>query len=125
MGRRDKREQVFKKYHGRCAYTGTVLQEDWQMDHLVPKSRGGTHHIDNLVPCQKIVNHYKRSLSVDEFRIWYLGGLHNRLKKLPKNPKTQQSIKRKKYLFELAELFGITPEKPFCGTFYFEKEREV
>jgi 5-methylcytosine-specific restriction endonuclease McrA len=32
-----KREQVYKKYGGRCAYTGTPLKDDWQVDHIIPK----------------------------------------------------------------------------------------
>ena len=79
-----------------------------------------SHNIDNMLPSQKIVNHYKGSLCLETFRTWYLAGLHERLKKLPKNPKTEKSIKRKKYLLEVAQLFGITEHKPFSGTFYFE-----
>jgi len=47
-------------------------------------------------------------------------GLHERLKKLPKNPKAEKSIKRKKYLLKVAEFFDIKPDKPFNGKFYFE-----
>jgi 5-methylcytosine-specific restriction endonuclease McrA len=117
-----KREQIYKKYGGRCAYTGTPLKDDWQVDHIIPKRRGGTDDINNLVPAQRIVNHYKRALSLEKFRVLWLGGLHNRLKKLPKNPKVAKSIRRKEYLLEVADLFGITPDKPFSGVFYFERE---
>ena len=27
----------------------------------------------------------------------------------------------KAYLTEVADIFGITPDKPFCGTFYYER----
>mgnify|MGYP000276355268 CR=1 FL=1 len=130
------REKVYQKYDGKCAYTGTDLKDDWQVDHITPVVRMNMvapedrhkmgwpeHHndINNLMPVQRIVNHYKRCLDLSQFRKWYLGGLHERLKKLPKNPKAEQSIRRKAYLLEIAELFGIEPDKPFKGKFYFEE----
>jgi hypothetical protein len=129
-----RREIIKQKYGGRCAYTGTVLKDDWQVDHIKPMRMyefgqhpydGNPNHIDNLVPCQRIVNHYKRALPIELFRTWFLGGLHERLKKLPKNPKVKKSIKRKAYLLEVAGLFGITEDTPFCGEFYFEKNEYV
>lgn len=122
------REIVKNKFGGRCAYSGTILQKDWQIDHIKPIIRIGTksaifvdsHIIENMVPTQKIINHYKGSLSLKEFREWYLGGLSERLNTLPKNPKVKKSIRRKQYLFEVASLFGITEDIPFSGKFYFE-----
>lgn len=122
------RQQVYEKFNGLCAYTGTQLKDDWQVDHVDPKlmytlGRFGENpdDISNLYPAQKIVNHYKKHFTLEQFRSWYLGNLHERLKKLPKNPRTEKGQKRKAYLLEVAELFGITPEKPFEGKFYFEK----
>lgn len=123
-----KRERVKAKYGGLCAYSGTPLKDDWQIDHMIPKATylqpymDIPHHndISNLMPVQKIINHYKGYLSLDEFRSWFLGELHERLKTLPKNPKAERSIKRKAYLLEVAELFGITEDKPFSMKFYFE-----
>jgi len=127
------REQVRNKFGGKCAYTGTPLEQDWQVDHIKPRImyeigsypyEGDPNDISNLVPCQRIINHYKRALPLDTFRTWFLGGLHERLKKLPKNPKTEKSHKKKAYLLEVARLFDITPEKPFNGIFYFESAAE-
>lgn len=122
------REIIRFKFGGKCAYTGTDLKEDWQVDHIQPIIRFGSnplfeerHRMDNMVPAQKIVNHYKGSLDLETFRTWYLGGLNERLRKLPKNPKTEKSIKRKAYLLEVAQLFGIEIDKPFSGAFYFER----
>lgn len=121
-----KREQIYNKFNGLCAYSGTPLKDDWQVDHMCPKiyfeitGLEGMDDISNLMPVQRIINHYKRSLTLEEFRSWYLGGLHDRLKKLPKNPRTEKSIKRKAYLLKVAELFDIKPDKPFNGKFYFE-----
>lgn len=93
-----------------------------RLTHLVSKGAvfENEHHIDNMFPCQKIVNHYKGSLNLETFRTWFLGGLHERLKKLPKNPNTEKSRKKKAYLLEVASLFGISEDVPFSGKFYFE-----
>lgn len=123
------REIIKQKFGGKCAYTGTELKDDWQVDHVKPLVRNlytndaifeENHNFDNMFPVQKIVNHYKGSLDLETFRTWYLAGLHERLKKLPKNPKSERGIKRKSYLLEVAHLFKIKKDKPFSGTFYFE-----
>lgn len=114
------RDIIKNKYGGKCAYSGTDLLDDWQVDHIIPKRLGGTDDTDNLMPVQRIINHYKRALSLDDFRNLWLGGLHKRLKKLPKNPRTENGQKRKDYLLTVANLFGITETKPFNGKFYFE-----
>ena len=123
------REKIKQKFDGLCAYSGTPLKDDWQVDHVKPLVRNwfdGTtmfpeaHCDENLVPCQKIINHYKGSLDLETFRTWYLAGLHERLKKLPKNPKVEKSQKKKAYLFEVASLFGISEDTPYSGKFYFE-----
>jgi len=120
------REEIYNKFGGLCAYSGTPLEPDWQVDHVVPIAmlnylRLDTNDINNMIPCQKIINHYKRKLSLTNFRVHWLGGLHVRLAKLPKNPKAARSIKRKAYLLKVSSYFGITPDTPFSGVFYFEK----
>lgn len=132
---KDLRERVRRKYGGRCAYSGTVLKADWQVDHYLPlryyriafpsvqdklQEHPNPNDIENLMPTQRIINHYKRALTPEKFKDWFLGGLHKRLRKLPKNPKVQKSIRHKQYLLEVAELFSITEDKPFSGVFYFE-----
>lgn len=77
------------------------------------------HCIENMIPAISIINHYKGGLTVEEFRR-YISDLHVRLAKLPKNTSVIKTESRIKYLFEVAGLFGITPEKPFTGKFYFE-----
>jgi len=123
------REQIKNKFGGKCAYTGTDLKEDWQVEHIIPLVRNwwtntamfpNAHKIDNMVPVQKIVNHYKGSLDLETFRNWFLGKLHERLKKVPKNPKVEKSKKKKEYILEVARLFDISEDKPFSGRFYFE-----
>lgn len=114
------RDSVFNKYNGLCAYSGTPLESDWQVDHVVPKRFYVNDDLENLLPCQKIINHYKRALDLDTFRNVWLGKLHLRLKKLPVNPKVQRSINRKEYLLKVAAYFDIKPDQPFSGKFYFE-----
>lgn len=122
------REKVKMKYGGKCAYSGTDLEDDWQIDHLKPIVRNldGTirfkdnNNFDNMMPVQKIINHYKHSYTLENFRIWLLGDLHERLKKLPKNPRTAKSRKRKEYLLKVASYFNITEDNKFSGKFYFE-----
>ena len=123
------RQIIYEKFNGLCAYSGTHLEDDWQADHIKPiirnwydgKSRFPHDDIlDNLVPCQKLINHYKHQLSLEEFRTWYMNNLHTTLAKLPKNPRTQKSVKRIAYMRKIAGYFGITETKPFSGKFYFE-----
>jgi len=33
------REIIKNKFGGKCAYTGTELKEDWQVDHIKPRIR--------------------------------------------------------------------------------------
>ena len=74
-----------------------------------------------MIPVQKLINHYKHSMSLDVFRNWLLGGLHTRLRKLPKNPRNEKGKKRKEYILKIAKYFDITEHKPFSKEFYFEK----
>lgn len=125
------KETVRLKFDNKCAYSGTELEEDWQVDHVEPVRRNWwlkdgsamcqhVHVTDNMFPAQKTINHYKHSYNVEELR-HYLGMLHDKLAKLPKNPRTEKSKKHISYMQKLADYFGITSENPFCGEFYFEK----
>lgn len=122
------REIIKNKYGGRCAYSGTILEDDWQIDHVKPIIRNldGTIKrknldcFENLVPCQKLINHYKGACSLESFRNWLLGDLHLRLRKLPKNTRLEKTKKRKEYILKVASYFNITEEKPFSKVFYFE-----
>jgi 5-methylcytosine-specific restriction endonuclease McrA len=124
MAQGKKRQAVYDKFQGLCAYTGKPLEDDWQIDHMEPHFYGRMYNRDpnrpdNLVPALRIVNHYKRCLDLEGFRAYMLM-FHNRLKKLPKNPKVEKSTNRKRYVLKVAKAFGITPDTPFNGIFYFE-----
>lgn len=123
------RDEVYKKYNGCCAYTGKPLDEKWQIDHITPKhyykfiliEDQNQNDINNLLPTFQIINHYKRGLDLEGFR-WYMLDFHLRLTKLPKKTLVERTQKRKEYMFKIAELFDITVDEPFCGTFWFEKQ---
>lgn len=164
-----KKEKVYQKYGGRCAYTGKPLESDWQIDHarskaefekiivdvahykdrntgervsvedmdfLCKKGLWQTFHdctyippkqvphpdcnkIENLVPALRIVNHYKRGLDVEGFRK-YMKGFHTRLKRYKLGKGGPAAQKQSRYMWDVADAFGITLEKPFSGVFYFE-----
>ena len=120
------RELIKNKYNGYCAYSGTLLESDWQIDHVKPVRRNSrrelteNHNLENLVPCQKIINHYKHTDNLETFRR-LIKTLHLRIAKLPKNPVTEKSKKHKAYMLLVAKFFDITAEKSFNGIFYFEK----
>lgn len=118
------RQQIYDKYNGLCAYTGKPLDDKWQIDHGISKHVGfykrvEVNGIDNLYPAIRIINHYKKAQDIEQFR-HYMSKFHIRLGKLPKKTSVERTVKRKEYMYRIAELFDITTDKPFCGTFYFE-----
>lgn len=129
-----KRERIYAKYGGRCAYTGKPLGDDWQIDHMISLQKAKyifenegrvihCHFEENMIPALRIVNHYKRAFDLEGFRE-YMMTFYIRLGKLPKKTKVPATVKRIAYMNEVAEAFGITPDKPFEGKFYFEKLEE-
>jgi hypothetical protein len=127
----NKRARIHAKYGGRCAYTGQPLGDDWQIDHATPKGLIGLTDFDspnvdeNLLPCCRIINHYKREQTVEQFR-QYIAGLQGRIKNYHKRDGTYRKGKERqcKYLQRVADLFGITEDKPFSGKFYFERIKD-
>ncbi len=100
------RQAVYAKCDGRCGYCGKhITYKQMQVDHIHPKSRNGTNHIDNLMPSCRRCNHYKRSLTVEDFRE-RITTLHERLNS---------------YIIEVAKDYGIVEIKPHEGIFYYEK----
>lgn len=104
------RQEVLKKYNKHCAYCGKkITLRTMQVDHIMPKARGGKDEISNLNPSCRRCNHYKRALSVEEFRK-QLSTLHNRLKKV--------------YIAKVAVDFGIITYHDWDNVFYFERTRK-
>lgn len=120
-----KRERIKQKYGGLCAYTGKPLKEDWQIYHVFSKrmaeffNKENVNDESNLIPTFRIINHYKRAKDLEAFRD-YMRTFHFRLARLPKNARTEKTRKRIAYMREIADLFEITPDRPFRGEFWFE-----
>lgn len=132
---KEKRQAVRDKFNGKCAYTGKDLGDDWQVDHVNSQyqHRYGysgefdyveymkkVHDINNLFPTLRIVNHYKRTKNLYQFRR-YMTDFHKRLAKLPKTTRVPATERRIAYMNNIAKAFDITVDKPFSGVFYFER----
>lgn len=61
-------QEVLKFFNYECAYSGVPLGSDYQMDHIISVSRGGTHTTHNLAPCLPVINLRKSS---KDFEVWY------------------------------------------------------
>ncbi|ENC9555071.1 HNH endonuclease [Aeromonas hydrophila] len=65
-----KRGKVFSMFDGNCAYCGDqILLETFHVEHVVPKSSGGTNEYMNLKPSCEACNRTKRTWTIEEFRI--------------------------------------------------------
>lgn len=63
------RQIVYDKCKGHCAYCGCEMEyRDMQVDHVIPLRRGGEDVIDNMLPACRSCNHYKHTLTQEEFR---------------------------------------------------------
>ena len=104
---KSQREAVYERYHGHCAYCGKPIRyKDMQVDHIIPRRKGGRDEMSNYNPACRRCNHYKDSLGLEQFR-----GL---IRTLPERL-------RKIYIFRVAEDFGIVRAWDWDGRFYFEK----
>jgi len=69
-------DAVYAKTGGRCAYCGRRLYQGVaDIEHMTPKSRGGTDSIRNLVIACRQCNSRKAMRTVDEYRASVEGGL--------------------------------------------------
>ncbi|MGE6123887.1 HNH endonuclease [Aeromonas rivipollensis] len=65
-----KRAGVFSMYEGKCAYCGEPIAiGTFHIEHVVPKSSGGTNEYFNLKPSCEGCNRTKRTWSIEDFRI--------------------------------------------------------
>ena len=107
-----KREAVYAKYDGHCAYCGRSIDiRDMQVDHFLPLrawgiEEAGTDDISNLMPACRRCNHYKRANSLETFRR-YIAEIPRKL--------------RENYIYKVGVAYGnvVEHEKPI--TFYFEQ----
>ena len=105
------RKAVWQKYGGRYAYCGCEITiKEMQVDHVKPKRIGGSNDMDNFNPSCRLCNHYKRAMSLEEFRTWALGDLVGRLRKI--------------YIVRVAEKYGMITINNYDKKFYFEKIKD-
>lgn len=60
------KEYILAKYHHRCVYCGKT-NVPLEIDHVIPRSRGGTNRISNLVLSCRECNQKKSNKSLEEF----------------------------------------------------------
>ena len=61
------RSYVFHRDGGRCAYCGNAKAERYELDHIVPRSRGGTNRVSNLIVSCQDCNVKKGNMPVEQF----------------------------------------------------------
>ena len=94
---------LFKKHNGRCVYCGNKATE---IEHVIPKSKGGTNSVHNLVIACRKCNELKGTLSLKEFsKLVSKDFSHLEPRKLPKHAAIVQSARN--YMFK--EISKIVP----------------
>ena len=108
------RMDVYRKMDGHCAYCGCVLKyEDMQVDHVVPLngwSQRGSDTLDNMLPACRSCNHYKSTMSLENFR------------KMVENMPV--ALARDSVTYKNAVRFGLVVPDPRPIVFYFERRAE-
>lgn len=61
------REYLLLKFDHKCAYCGNGCSKGFQIDHVIPRSRGGSNRLINLVLACKECNQTKGNKSYQEF----------------------------------------------------------
>ena len=109
------REFIFSKTKGRCSYCGAKAEE---IDHIVPKSKGGTNSTYNLAPACRACNEKKSNLSLKEFgKVMNKDYSHLEPKKLPRDAAIVQ-IARNYMVKEITKLVSDTTTHPSWLTKY-------
>jgi ribosomal protein S14 len=67
----DPRSSIFRRDGNRCRYCGTA-RGPFQIDHVIPLSRGGSNEADNLATACATCNHSKAAMTLAE---WEASGL--------------------------------------------------
>ena len=76
--KRQVKRATFRDCGRRCVYCGSALGlENATLDHVIPLSRGGSHHPGNLVSACEPCNQLKGSLLPTEFFAAYPGAGQN------------------------------------------------
>lgn len=60
-------ETIARRQGYQCAYSGRALKsKNWSLDHILPRSRGGSDHWSNLVVADKVINSQKGARTPEE-----------------------------------------------------------
>ena len=98
------RDFIFSKTKGRCSYCGAKAEE---IDHIIPKSKGGSNSTYNLTPACRSCNEKKSNLSLKEFgKLMSKDYSHLEPKKLPKDAAIVQSARN----YMVKEITKIVPD---------------
>lgn len=64
----EQRQRCFNFYGRKCYYCEEVLNGlNTTVDHIIPEAEGGTHDLDNLIPCCLKCNVDKKNMYLDEW----------------------------------------------------------
>ena len=107
-----KRQAVFDKSDGRCAYCrDPITTNNFQVDHIVAKCMRGSDDISNLRPSCRRCNNYKRWFTTEEFRM---------------NIRKAIDVQRRSNpMFHMLERFGIIKQVKTEVVFHFEDAAEI
>lgn len=61
-------ERIYKEQHGRCAYCGITLYDDYEIDHIHPLTKGGSNWPDNLAVSCPSCNSSKNNYTIEEWQ---------------------------------------------------------
>ena len=99
---------IYDKCNRRCAYCGCDLEcKSMQVDHAQPLRCGGADGMSNMLPACRSCNHYKATLTVEEYRK-YIESIPDRL--------NRDSIP-----FSVGRRFGVVNENRKRVVFWFEE----
>lgn len=106
--RPETRIAIHAKFGGRCAYCGVeITLTGMQIDHIQPRSLGGSNQHDNLNPACRACNNFKNVWSLEAFRR-NLSDQVERCRKYSVN-------------FRNAERFGMVEVRSTDVVFFFER----
>ncbi|HDK41688.1 MAG TPA: HNH endonuclease [Nitrospirae bacterium] len=123
MTKLEKRQIIYDKYGGRCAYCGEMIEyKAMQVDHIIPRNRYSGKYgcliqngkkvdyemddLRNLNPTCRICNNWKLTFTLEDFR-----------KEISKQVERARKYSRN---FRMAERFGFIKTIDKSVVFYFE-----
>ena len=95
---------IFSRSNGKCSYCGKQAQE---IDHVVPRSKGGTDSVNNLTATCRSCNEKKSNLTLKAFgKLMNKDYSHLEPKKLPKDAAIVQSARN----YMVKEITKLVPD---------------